>query len=60
MERYKKKRFYWEIVDSTRKGALSILQIFFDPMLLIASSIFVVFASLLLHLKFVPWKRKFQ
>ena len=60
LQKYKRNRFFWEIVDSTKKSLLSVLQIFFNPMLLIATSITVVFTSMLLHLHFVPYKRKFQ
>ena len=60
MKKFKNKRFYWEGVDTFRKGIISVLQIFFDPMLLTSASIGVIFTAFLLHFRFIPYRKKFQ
>jgi hypothetical protein len=60
IKRFKKARFYWEGVATIRKLTLSILYTFLKPMLVIVFCIFLQLISLILHIEFVPFKKKFH
>ena len=58
LRRYKRRFFYWELVVTVRKFLLSVIFVFFKPMMVTVLSIAVVFISLLMHMKAVPYNKK--
>eukprot|EP01080_Neovahlkampfia_damariscottae_P008579 gene8579-404_t len=58
--RFKNKFFYWKIVETVRLMVITMLNIFFQPLFVITLSLGIIFIALLLHLQFVPFKRKFH
>eukprot|EP00761_Pharyngomonas_kirbyi_P007046 gb/GECH01007055.1/.p1 GENE.gb/GECH01007055.1/~~gb/GECH01007055.1/.p1 ORF type:complete len:251 (+),score=34.88 gb/GECH01007055.1/:1-753(+) len=60
--RFRRRYFYWEIIITLRKLSLSLVSLFLSGyiMLIMIFNNIVIFASLALHLGFVPYKRKFH
>lgn len=60
LQRFVNKFFFWEAVVTLRKTFISLLNIFFKPMLVITLAVGCIFAGMILHMKYVPFKRKFH
>jgi hypothetical protein len=60
LSKFKSKFFFWDLFDSIRKASFSILTVFFKPMFLITAGIALVFTGMLMHINFIPYKKKFH
>jgi hypothetical protein len=60
LNKFKKKYFFWDAADRMRKSLFAILQVFFEPVLLMTLGIFIIFIALMLQFHLIPYKKKFQ
>jgi hypothetical protein len=58
LTRFRKKYFFWEVVITARKLALSLLYAFLKPVQVVVFGICVMFVALLLHFNCVPYRLK--
>lgn len=57
-QKYHKRTYFFDMLVTLRKLLISLAMIAFGDMLVIACAIIICFVSLILHLRYLPYKRK--
>ncbi|KAL0487041.1 9 TM domain-containing transmembrane protein [Acrasis kona] len=60
LTRFKIKYFFWELVITSRKLAVAILNTFLPSILVVVFGLLIMFLSLILHMQTVPFRKKFH